>query len=300
MGKVISFINRKGGVGKTTITVNLAGYLAKSLKRRVLVIDLDAQANASFWLMTQDRYLKEVVRNPNKPVNTAYQIFRDAMFGEDLFNTDIGIQKGVVRNAKGEILTPTLDLIPSNSDMDNLERELVNYEDLKNAILLEALRKHGIINNYDYILVDCPPNMLGASKNAIFASDAFIIPIIPDPLSSQGFPELLNTSKQTIEIAKKRRQDGKVPFCGGMILSHYKNTNSCTKTTQELRDFLPIYRDKGMIGKECEIFGAKISYRTAIPDVQGKGDILATSKKRTDSQTEFETLAIEFDRKFMK
>lgn len=298
MGKVISFINRKGGVGKTTIAVNLAGYLAKNINKRVLIIDLDAQANASFWLMTQDRYVKEIVRNPSKPINSSYQIFRDAMFKEGLFDLNVGIQKGVVRDDKDKVLTPTLDLIPSSAEMDNLERELVHYDDLKNAILLEALKTHGLINEYDYILIDCPPNMLGASKNALFASDAFIIPIIPDPLSFQGFPELVNTSLDTLEIAKKRRFDKKVPYCGGLILSHYRNTKNCNETIKEIDNLLTIYRHEGKIHKDCEIFTSKIHYRTAIPEVQERGTILATNKKRSESQAEFETLATEFDRKF--
>ena len=61
MGLIVSFINRKGGVGKTTIAVNVGGYLAKSLDRKVLLIDLDAQASASSWLMTQDRYSSNLV-----------------------------------------------------------------------------------------------------------------------------------------------------------------------------------------------------------------------------------------------
>lgn len=67
MGKVVSFINRKGGVGKTTITVNIGGYLAKTLKKKVLIIDLDSQASASSWLMTQERYLKYIVNFAGSP-----------------------------------------------------------------------------------------------------------------------------------------------------------------------------------------------------------------------------------------
>ena len=88
MGVIVSFINRKGGVGKTTITVNLGGYLAKTFEKKVLVVDLDAQASASSWLMTQDGYLKYIVESPEKPLNTSYQIFRDALFNETLFDKE--------------------------------------------------------------------------------------------------------------------------------------------------------------------------------------------------------------------
>lgn len=298
MGKVISFINRKGGVGKTTITVNLAGYLAKSLDKKVLIVDLDAQASASSWLMTQERYLERVVNFAGNPINSSYQIFRDALTEEEYFDIHVGIQKAVVKDGKGITLTPKLDLIPANSKLDNLEREIVNYNDLKLAILQEAFFKHGIIEEYDYILIDCPPNMGTASQNALFMSDAYVIPIIPDPLSFQGFPELINSASQSLEIARKRREDHRKPYCGGLILSHYKNTRACTKTTEDIKSLLTVFIDEGTLSMHAEIFATKIAYRTAIPDAQGQGTILATSKKKSDSQTEFESLAMEFNRKF--
>ena len=297
MGKIVSFINRKGGVGKTTITVNLGGYLAVSLNKKVLIVDLDPQASASSWLMTQELYLERVVNFPGNPINSSYQIFRDALFYENYYNKEIGIQKGVVKDKKGTILTPTLDLIPSNTQLDNLEREIVNYYDLKLAIFHEALLKHDIVNDYDYILIDCPPNMGSASQNALFASDAFVIPIIPDPLSFQGFPELINTASLTLQIADRRRDDHKKPYCAGLILSHFKNTRACKKTREDIKSLLTIHKDEGKIDEKADIFLTKITYKTAIPDAQGQGAILATTTKRSDSQTEFENLAIEFDRK---
>jgi len=299
MGTIISFINRKGGVGKTTIAVNLGGYLAKSLDRKVLLIDLDAQASASSWLMTQDRYLEQIVEYPNNPQNSSYQIFRDAIFNESFFNQEVGIQKTVVRDKNGNVATPNFDLIAANAKLDNLEREIVHYNDLKIAILLEALINHRIVDYYDYILIDCPPNMGSASQNALFASDVFIIPIIPDPLSFQGFPELINSASQTLKITERRRDDHKEPMCGGLILSHTRDTLAMRDTTEDIRNLLTIYKDGGKLNESTDIFLSKITYRTAIPDAQGQGTILATTTgRKTASQTEFEDLAYEFDRKF--
>ena len=299
MGFIVSFINRKGGVGKTTIAVNLGGYLAKSNDRKVLLIDLDAQASASSWLMTQDRYLEQIVEYPNNPQNSSYQIFRDAIFIEKFFNKNIGIQKTAVRDNRGNVVLPNFDLIAANAKLDNLEREIVNYNDLKISILLESLNDHGIVDDYDYILIDCPPNMGSASQNAIFASDAFIIPIIPDPLSFQGFPELINSASQTLKITERRRDDHQKPICGGLILSHSRDTIAIRNTTEDIRNLLTIYKDEGKLNQSAEIFLSKITYRTAIPDAQGQGTILATtSGRKSASQTEFEDLAYEFDNKF--
>jgi len=299
MGLIVSFINRKGGVGKTTIAVNLGGYLAKTIDQKVLLIDLDAQASASSWLMTQDRYLGQIVEYPRNPQNSSYQIFRDAIFEETFFNKEIGIQKAVVRDRNGNVVVPTFDLIAANAKLDNLEREIVNYYDLKIAILLEALFEHAIVDDYDYILIDCPPNMGSASQNALFASDVFIIPIIPDPLSFQGFPELINTASHTLKIVARRRDDHKEPICGGLILSHARDTLAMRDTTEDIRNLLTIYKNEGKINESTDIFLSKITYKTAIPDAQGQGTILATTAgRKTSSQTEFEDLAYEFDRKF--
>ena len=248
--------------------------------------------------MTQDRFLEEIVNNPENPKNTIYQLFRDAIFNENSFN---GIQTAVVKNSRLHPLIPNLDLISADAKLDNLEREIVNYDDLKNAILLESLTKLEIIDKYDYILIDCPPNMGTGSKNAIFASDVFIIPIIADPLSFQGFPELINSSLEVVEIAGKRREDHRKPIIGGLILSHVrKETKSFKKTVRQIRDMLEIFKDEKKIDQNADIFLSQIGYRVAIPNVQGEGQILITSKQRSDSQSEFEALSREFHSKLQR
>ena len=263
-----------------------------------MLIDLDPQASASSWLMTQDRFLDEIVNNPENPKNTIYQLFRDAIFNENSFN---GIQTAVVKNSRLHPLIPNLDLISADAKLDNLEREIVNYDDLKNSILLESLTKLNIIDKYDYILIDCPPNMGTGSKNAIFASDVLLIPIIADPLSFQGFPELINSSLEVVEIAGKRRDDHKKPIFGGLILSHVrKETTSFKKTVRQIRDMLKILKKEQKINQKADIFISQIGYRVAIPNVQGEDSILITSKKRSDSQSEFEALSREFHDKIQR
>lgn len=291
--KIIAFINRKGGVGKTTICVNIAGFLADHHSKKVLVIDLDPQASASTWLMTQERYVEDIVNSSENPKNTSYQIFRDAMFdGEDHFS-EHSIQKGVVKDQYGNILIPTLDLIPADAKLDHLENEIVNYGDVRPAILYEQL--NGKIDTYDYVLIDCPPNMGSTTQNAIYMSDAFVIPIIADPLSARGFPELINSVQNTLQIAKKRRDDHYMPVCGGVILSHVrKNTNVYKSTSQEIEDQFKIFQSDSKIPDWAKIFFSHITYLVGIPDVQGEGKILVHAKSTVKSKGEFETLTKEF------
>ncbi|MHA1792178.1 MAG: ParA family protein [Promethearchaeota archaeon] len=303
MGKIVAFINRKGGVGKTTISVNLAGYLSSRYNKKILFIDLDPQINASIWLMTENRYVNAIRDNndgePGKSGygKTSYQIFKDAIDGTEIFSNR-AIVKGVVRDERGKVDIPNLDLIPSSIKFDDLEREIVSYNDLKLSILIEALEKHNIIKDYDYVMIDCPPNMATASQNAIYACDYFVIPIIPDYLSFQGFPELINTVEKVIKIAKKRRQDNKVPRLGGLIISHFRNTNAQKNTLSEMDNLLKLYKKEGRVDKDASVFIQKITHKTAISEVQANETLLVNSKKKyTSSQSEFEELAREFHEK---
>jgi len=293
--KTISFINRKGGVGKTTICVNIAGFLADYHNQKVLVIDLDPQASASTWLMNQDRYVKQIVNSSDNPRNTSYQIFRDAMFeNENYFSDSISIQKQVVRDKHGTPLISTLDLIPSDAKLDYLENEIVNYSDVKSSILYERLSEE-ILDFYDYILIDCPPNMGSATQNAVYMSDAFVIPIIADPLSARGFPELINSIQKTLDIAEKRRNDHYRPLCGGIILSHVRVTTKAFKETyQNIYDHFTIFKSEGKIPAWGKIFYSNIAYRTGIPDSQGEGKIIVHAKSSVKSKGEFQALSQEF------
>lgn len=294
MTKIVSFINRKGGVGKTTIAVNLAGYLAKENDKKVLVIDLDPQASASAWLMTQKRFVDIIIHNEDKPKNTSYQIFDDAINHRKFFDISNGIQYQVVKNKDNYTEIHKLDLIAADSTLDNVEREIVNYNDLKISILYDFLKNEVAELEYDYILIDCPPNFNTLTRNAIFASDVFLIPIIPDQLSIQGFPELIAMVEEILEISNKRRDDKNAPYCGGLIISHYRRTIASKDTIQNISDTLKVFTDQNRLDNRAKIFHTYIRYLTGIPDCQSEGSILATSRKSVASQTEFSSLAKEF------
>ncbi|HKI90044.1 MAG TPA: AAA family ATPase [Draconibacterium sp.] len=166
MGKIISLANQKGGVGKTTTTINVAASLAV-LEQKILIIDADPQANATSGLGFD-------VKNVQSSI---YECIVD----------DVDAEKVIL---KTEIAN--LDLIPSHIDLVGAEIEMLNLPNrehvLKNAI--EQLK-----NIYDFIFIDCSPSLGLITVNALTASDSVIIPVQCEYFALEGLGKLLNTIK---------------------------------------------------------------------------------------------------------
>ncbi len=171
MGKIIAIANQKGGVGKTTTTVNLAASLGV-LEKKVLLIDADPQANATSGLGIE---VDEVSLG-------SYQLLEHTCAAEE---TIVGTN------------SPNVDLIPAHIDLVAIEIELVDKDDreymLRRAI--ESLR-----DRYDYILIDCAPSLGLLTLNALTAADSVIIPIQCEYFALEGLGKLLNTIKSVQRI----------------------------------------------------------------------------------------------------
>lgn len=191
MAVTISMINWKGGVGKTTLTLHLAAGLAHRNKR-ILMIDLDAQCNLSFLALGVARYVKEVYK---KNCLTLKNLF-DCYFKNEIICEDDLIHHRLVRSSPREIFTK-LDTILSHQDLVLLDlklaktqkagrdhKETTRFEIEKIAVLHQVLSK--VKDQYDYIFLDCPPNVNLVTQNAFFTSDYYIVPAIPDFLSTTG------------------------------------------------------------------------------------------------------------------
>ncbi|MGQ4646546.1 AAA family ATPase [Lyngbya aestuarii] len=190
MGFVVATVNMKGGVGKTTLTVNLATCLAKNHSKRVLVVDLDTQISATLSLMPPHEFAK--VRRDKRTLNhlISREIkpqLKNKLAIEDIIQSDIGKIKG-------------LDLLPGDIDLYDeylvsemlhqkaVTEEQTNFNEVWNnfeKFLVRSVLKP-IISNYDFIILDCAPGYNLLTRSGIVASDFYLLPARPEPLSIVG------------------------------------------------------------------------------------------------------------------
>ncbi|GAC1435510.1 MAG: AAA family ATPase [Ktedonobacteraceae bacterium] len=234
MSKVYAVANQKGGVGKTTTSINLATYLAAA-GRRVLLVDMDPQANTSSGIGAAK----------NKKEYTVY----DLMVQEQ---EDVSIFDVIVPSARRELV-----VAPCTVDLAGAEMELVGAlaREYRLRQALEPIR-----NRCDYVIIDCPPSLGLLTINALVAADALIIPIQCEYLALEGLSQLLNT----VNIVKNKLNPDL--YIAGVVMTMFDpRTRLASDIVREVRNHFPNEAFQTIINRNVRLSEAP-SFGQAILD----------------------------------
>jgi chromosome partitioning protein len=211
MGKIIAVANQKGGVGKTTTSINLAAGLAY-LGKKVLLVDFDPQGNTT----------QGVGASRESIVKSAY----------DLILTD-SLASQVIKHIK----QPPLDLVPATIDLAGADLEMVEFKVGRERLLKNKLEP--IRANYDFIIIDCPPSLGLLNTNALTAADSVIIPVQCEYYALEGLTQLLST----IRLVQKLFND-KLLIEGVLLTMFDSRTRLSVEIQQEVRKYFKerVYR----------------------------------------------------------
>lgn len=204
MGKIIAIANQKGGVGKTTTAINLSACLAEKGKK-ILSVDMDPQGN-----MTSGLGLDK---------NSVEKTIYDLIIGE--ISIDEVIKKDIHEN---------LDIIPTSIDLSGAEIELLDEEN-KEYILKNALYK--VKDNYDFIIIDCPPSLSMLTINAMTTSDSVLVPIQCEYYALEGLSQLIHT----VELVRDRLNEN-LKIEGVVFTMYDARTNLSLQVVENVKDNL--------------------------------------------------------------
>ena len=203
MGKVIAIVNQKGGVGKTTTSINLSASLGV-LNKKVLLVDLDPQGNTTTGLGVNKGDIKASIY--------------------DVLNGSCLIKKAIIKTG-----FDYLSIIPATINLAGLDYQFKKNEQLRNAI-------SEIKDNYDYIIIDCPPSLGVLTTNALVASDSVIIPVQCEFFALEGISQLLNTI-----IMTQTRLNPNLKIEGVLLTLLDSRTNLGYEVVEEVRKY---FKDK--------------------------------------------------------
>lgn len=219
MGKIISVANQKGGVGKTTTTINLSAALAEKGKK-VLIIDIDPQGNTSSGFGV----------DKNQKENTVYEL----ILGYSTINETI------IHD-----VVPGIDLIPSNVNLAGAEIELIDKVH-KEAILKKELDY--VRDDYDFVMIDCPPSLNVLTVNAMVASDTVLVPIQCEFYALEGLSQLIHT----INLVRERL-NGRLDIEGIVFTMYDSRTNLSQQVVENVKSHVTQHVYETMIPRNVRL-----------------------------------------------
>ena len=233
MGIIIAIANQKGGVGKTTTAINLGAALAREQKR-TLLIDLDEQANATIGI----GFSRE---------NVAISSF-------ELLTRDIDIREAIC-NTKDSYF----DIVPSSNKLASIEKTLYGCEDKEQNLMKKV---EPIKNNYDYILLDCPPSLGVIIDNALFVSDSVIIPVECEIFAYDALTQMVNKINQ---VQKAKNKINKSLTIEGVLLTKLDNRNVFGyKIMDKVKSLFPTKTFNTIINRSSHLQEAPMHGKTVI------------------------------------
>lgn len=253
MGKVITISNQKGGVGKTTTAINLAACLADK-RKKTLIIDADPQGNATSGV------------GVDKTMEGTYSLFMND-----------GIAKDSIKNTEFK----NLYIIPGSVELAGIEIELGSYED-KEFILKNKINKFK--NEYDYIIIDCPPSLSLLTINALTASDSILVPMQCEYYALEGISQLL----YTVNLIKERL-NSELKIEGILFTMYDTRTNLANEVINNVKENLNEY-----------IFKTTIPRNVRLAEAPSYGQPINFYDKRSSGTEAYKKLAKEIVKKHRK
>ena len=260
--RTIALMNQKGGVGKTTTTVNLGAALAEAGKR-VLLVDIDPQAHLTI------NYGVE----PSAELPSLYDVLVEGM----------EIRKAI------HSVSQRVAIIPSSIDLAAAEIDLVSVLG-REMLLKKRIEASGIANEFDYLLLDCPPSLGLLTINALAVATEVIIPMLPHFLALQGMAKLL----ETIQLVN-RRMNPQLKVSGIVLTMFDPQVKLSTEVVAELQGFIQNAIGKGLPWSEARIFQTRVRRNIKLAESPSFGQTILDYGPTSNGASDYRALAREVE-----